>query len=379
MRNDSKIYVAGHRGLVGSALVRCLKSRGYGNLLLRTHAQLDLEDRAAVDSFFASERPDFVFLAAAKVGGIHANHTYPVDFLLRNLRIQNNVIEASHRSGVQGLLFLGSSCIYPKLAPQPLKEEYLLSGPLEPTNEPYALAKIAGISLCESFNRQYGTRFVSVMPTNLYGPGDNYDLMGSHVLPALIRKFHLGKMAALGDIASIRRDEIVYGRIPDDVAAGLASIAKAHDRPAPFDRERTGAVDPNPAVVLWGSGSPFREFLHSDDLASACIFLMERLGEIAFRPAPAATGASGQERALFNIGSGHEITIRDLAAMVASVVGFYGPIEWDASKPDGTPRKLLDVSRLSAIGWSPTIGLEEGIRLAYGDYLDRLRSTPKGF
>jgi GDP-L-fucose synthase len=373
MKKDSKIYVAGHRGLVGSALVRCLNAKGYPNLLLRAHVDLDLEDRTAVQSFFAVERPDYVFLAAAKVGGIHANSIYPVDFLLRNLRIQNNVIEASHRFGAQGLLFLGSSCIYPKLAPQPLKEEYLLTGPLEPTNEPYAISKIAGISLCESYNRQYGTKYVSVMPTNLYGPADNYDLLGSHVLPALIRKFHLGKIAALGDISEIRRDELIYGRIPDDVATGLASIASAYDRPAPFTLERIGQVDPNPAVVLWGSGSPYREFLHSDDLASACVFLMERLDEIPFNmPVSRASDASQNDRALFNVGSGREISIRDLATLVASVVGFYGPIEWDKSKPDGTPRKLLDVSRLSALGWSPSIKLEEGIALAYRDYLNRL-------
>lgn len=371
MNKNSRIYVAGHRGLVGSALTRRLEAQAYENILCRTHAEIDLESPQAVDAFFASERPEFVFLAAAKVGGIHANNSFPVDFLLRNLKIQNNVVEASWRYGVKGLLFLGSSCIYPKMALQPIREECLLSGLLEPTNEPYAIAKIAGIELSAAYNRQYGTRYLCVMPTNLYGPNDTYDLESSHVLPALIRKFHLGKLASVGDWESIAWDEARFGRIPEDFSANLAEMSKANGYPAPQNLSRSG--DANPAVRLWGTGSPQREFLYSDDLADACLLLMERIDE-AFEVASSCqpSSASAASRFLFNIGCGEDVTIRDLSETVARMVGYSGPVEWDATKPDGTPRKLLDIGRIKAFGWSPRVPLDEGIRLAYKDYLERL-------
>ena len=305
MNLDSKIYVAGHRGLVGSALVRALRRRGFANFVYRTHAEMDLEDQRAVRDFFERERPDYVFLAAAKVGGIWANQSYPADFIRSNLVIQMNVVEAAYRAGVKKLMFLGSSCIYPKLAPQPIKEEYLLSGHLEPTNEPYAVAKIAGIKLCQAYNRQYGTTFVSVMPTNLYGPGDNFDLETSHVLPALIRKFHDAKVANA------------------------------------------------PEVTVWGSGRALREFLHVDDMADACVFLMERY----------------DSSEIINIGCGEDVSIADLAALIRDVVGYRGEISYDRSKPDGTPRKLLDVSRLRSLGWAPRIPLERGVAETYDWYL----------
>ena len=305
MEKDAKIYVAGHRGLVGSAIVRQLRNQGYENLLLRTRVELDLTSQLEVRGFFRSETPDYVFLAAAKVGGIHANDTYPADFIVDNLAIELNVIRAAYKNGVKRLLFLGSSCIYPKQAPQPLREEYLLTGPLEPTNEPYAVAKIAGIKMCESYNRQYGSEFVSVMPTNLYGPNDNFDLENSHVLPALIRKFHEAK-------------------------------ERGDDK-----------------VVVWGTGSPRREFLYVDDMAAACVFVMNRDGYTD----------------MVNIGVGEDIQIRDLARLVGEVVGFEGEIVFDPDKPDGTPRKLLDVSRLQALGWSAKTGLREGIEETYRWYL----------
>jgi GDP-L-fucose synthase len=301
MNKDGKIYVAGHRGLVGSALVRALRAEGYSNLVLRTHKELDLTDQIAVAQFFQQEKPEYIFLAAAKVGGIWANNTYPGDFIRENLLIQTNIIHQAWVHGVKKLLFLGSSCIYPRECPQPIKEEYLLTGPLEATNEPYAIAKIAGIMMCQSYNRQYGTNFISVMPTNLYGPGDNYDLQNSHVLPALIRKFH----EAL----------------------------------------------PDKPVVVWGTGTPRREFLHADDLASSCIYLMNHY--------------SGTE--ILNIGTGEDIAIRDLVHLVQKVVGHQGTIVWDDTKPDGTPRKLLDVSKLHGLGWKDRIGLQEGINAVYTD------------
>ena len=304
MRPDQTIYVAGHRGLVGSALVRALERHGFTNLLRHTHAELDLTDRDAVDTFFAEQRPAYVFLAAAKVGGIVANDTYPADFIRDNLAIQLHVIDAAHRFGVEKLLFLGSSCIYPKLCPQPMKEEYLLTGALEPTNSAYAVAKIAGIEMCQAYRRQYGCHFISVMPTNLYGPGDNYDLETSHVLPALIRKFH--------------------------------------------EAQEAGA----PTVTIWGTGSPRREFLHADDLAGACLFLMDRY----------------DESEIINIGVGEDATIRELAERVAEATGFTGELLFDTSKPDGTPRKLLDVSRLTTLGWRAQIDLREGIRRTVEEY-----------
>jgi len=298
---EAKVYVAGHRGLVGSAIVRALRSNGYRNLLLRTSKELDLRDSAAVQSFFQQNRPDYVFLAAAKVGGILANSKYPAEFICDNLMIQTNVIHSAYLAGVKKLLFLGSSCIYPKHAPQPMREDHLLTGPLEPTNEPYAVAKIAGIKMCQAYNRQYGTRFISVMPTNLYGPNDNFDLETSHVLPALIRKFH-----------------------------------EARENQSPY-------------VVVWGTGRPRREFLHVDDLAEACLFLMDHY----------------DEDEPINIGTGEDLTISELVGIIKDVVGYLGEVKYDTSKPDGTPRKLLDVSRIRKLGWSPKIGLEEGIRMTY--------------
>ncbi|MHB8303833.1 MAG: GDP-L-fucose synthase family protein [Acidobacteriaceae bacterium] len=311
MHPGSRVYIAGHRGLVGSALTRHLTQAGYNDLLLRTHAELDLTRREAVWNFFSQGRPEFVVLAAARVGGIHANSTYPVDFISENLLIQSNVIDACYEFGVQRLLFLGSSCIYPKLCPQPIREEYLLTGPLEPTNRPYAVAKIAGIEQCWAYNRQHGTKFVAAMPTNLYGPEDNFDLQNSHVLPALLHK---------------------------------VAIAKAADRKA---------------VQVWGSGTPRREFLYSDDLAEACVFLLE-LGEEQFDKL-----MPPDEPPLINIGVGEDVTIRELAELICRIAGYRGALEFDTTKPDGTPRKLLDASRLRALGWTPKIGLEEGIRRTF--------------
>lgn len=335
MNHSARIFIAGHRGLVGSAIVRNLRNAGYDSIITRTRAQLDLTDQQAVAAFFAAEKPEYVFLAAAKVGGIHANNTYPADFIYQNLTIQNNIIHHSYVQGVKKLLFLGSSCIYPKLCPQPMKEEHLLTGPLEPTNSAYAVAKIAGIEMCRSYNRQHGTSFIPVMPTNLYGINDNFDLENSHVLPAMIRKFHLARLAAAGDLAAIDRDEKLFGKIPAD-------IRKALTRPVP-------------EVILWGSGTPKREFLHVDDMAAACVYLMQHY----------------KQTELINIGAGQDLTIKELAELVARIVGFTGEIVFDSSKPDGTPRKLLDVSRLSQAGWSPSISLEQGIRDVYQWYTGR--------
>jgi GDP-L-fucose synthase len=304
MQQHDKIYVAGHRGMVGSAITRKLQKEGFTNLLQKTSAELDLKDQAAVRDFFEKERPDYVFLAAAKVGGILANNIYRGEFLYDNLMIQNNTIDAAYRSGVKKLMFLGSSCIYPKLAPQPLKEEYLLTGELEPTNEPYAIAKIAGIKMADAYRSQYGCNFISVMPTNLYGPNDNYDLNKSHVLPALIRKFHEAKQKG------------------------------------------------EPEVILWGSGNPKREFLHADDLADACFFLMQQYNEAGF----------------VNVGTGEDLEIKELAQMIKNIVGYTGEIKNDLAKPDGTPRKLMDVGKLHRLGWTASISLENGIRRVYEDF-----------
>jgi GDP-L-fucose synthase len=346
----SKIFVAGHQGLVGSAILRRLRDEGYNHLLLRAHAELDLQVQADVEAFFRLERPDYVFLAAAKVGGILANNIYPADFIYNNLIIQTNTIHAAHLFGVRKLLFLGSSCIYPKLAPQPIKEKHLLTGELEPTNEPYALAKIAGIKLCQSYNRQYGTDFISVMPTNLYGPNDCFDLKTSHVLPALIRKFHLAKLLRQGRYEEIVRDLEQYPLgfdIPNDVST-LSFLSH---------------IGINPEnIVLWGSGKVYREFLHVDDLAAACVFLMKNY--------------SGNE--IVNIGVGKDVTIKELAGLIKGVVGFDGEITWDASKPDGTPRKLLDVEKLKALGWKPTIDLKRGIEQTY-DWYVRSQLEPASF
>ena len=382
LKLESKIYIAGHRGLVGSALLRSLQGKGYRHLTTRSHGELDLESQTVVDRFFADERPEYVLLAAAKVGGIHANLSYPVDFLLRNLRIETNVIEASWRHQVKGLLFLGSSCIYPRLAPQPMKEDYVLTGLLEATNEPYAIAKIAGIELCEAYNRQYGTRFLSVMPTNLYGLNDNYDLDSSHVLPALIRKFHLAKLARQGDWGAIERDEAVHGPIPADFYGAISGFHKPGEVPSPPLAPGASGRTSSPVVRLWGSGSPRREFLFSDDLADACIFLMNRLDDLFAKddphPAPCTHHSSlithhcsFASHHLINIGRGEDLTISELASTVAAILGYEGPVEWDSAKPDGTPRKLLDVSRITNLGWRPKISLEEGLRLAYRDYLGK--------
>ncbi|MCK5916130.1 MAG: GDP-L-fucose synthase [Deltaproteobacteria bacterium] len=360
MTKNKKIYVAGHRGLVGSAIVRCLQKAGYENLLLRTHSELDLTGKGAVDEFFATQRPDYVFLAAAKVGGIHANDTYPADFIYDNLTIQNNVLHAAFEYKVEKLIFLGSSCIYPRLAPQPMREEYLLSGSLEPTNSAYAVAKIAGIEMCHAFNRQYQTNFVSVMPTNLYGPQDNYDLMNSHAMPAMIRKFHLAKLAAAGDNRALAADTRVYGLIPDDFYSNLMQIAAFYGHTL----NGTGAAgkplleqkDASMAVDLWGTGTPKREFLYVDDLADALIFIMFH----------------SQSLQVLNIGTGVDQTIRELAEIVRGVVGYPGGISFDATKPDGMPRKLLDISRLADLGWKPKFTLKDGIKQAYTSYLEGL-------
>jgi GDP-L-fucose synthase len=324
MEPNARIYVAGHRGLAGSALMRRMTHQDYCNLLGRTHAELELTDQSAVRTFFEKEKPAYVFVAAAKVGGILSNNDYPAEFIQSNIAVQTNVIHEAWRNGAKRLLFLGSSCIYPRDCPQPIKEEYLLTGPLEHTNRAYAIAKIAGVEMCRAYNRQYGTRFLAAMPTNLYGPGDNYDLASSHVLPALVRKMHEAKASGRG------------------------------------------------SVVVWGTGRPRREFLHSDDMADACVMLMklpdERFDEILRGPG---------DFPLINIGCGEDQTIAELARTVASVVGFRGTLEFDSSKPDGTPRKLLDVGRLQALGWSPRVGLEAGIAGAYEDFLARERDAGK--
>lgn len=303
MQKDSKIYVAGHRGLAGSAIVRLLQKQGYNNLLLRTSSELDLRDQVLVKDFFEKEKPEYVFLAAAKVGGIFANKEYPASFIYDNLCIQNNVIHNAHITGVKKLLFLGSSCIYPKLSPQPIKEEYLLSGYLEPTNDAYAIAKIAGIKMCQSYHTQYGSNFISAMPTNLFGPGDNYDLKNSHVLPALLRKFHEAK------------------------------------------------INNDAEVTVWGTGKPRREFLHSDDLASACLFLMEHYNDPS----------------IINIGTGKDIPIGEMAELIKTITGFEGKLIFDTSMPDGTFQKVMDVSKIQNLGWKPEIGFEEGVRRVYGE------------
>jgi GDP-L-fucose synthase len=360
---QNRIYIAGHRGMVGSAIYRNLASAGFHNLIVRTRDELDLLDQRAVQRFFDDTQIDHVVLAAAKVGGIYANHIYPADFIYQNLMIEANVIHAAYQSGVRRLLFLGSSCIYPKLAKQPITEEELLNGPLEATNEPYAIAKIAGINLCESYNRQFSTRYRAVMPTNLYGPNDNFDLQNSHVLPALIRKFHLAKLATEGDQKGIEKDEALFGPIPDDIRSGLLG-------------------DDGPVVRLWGSGKPKREFLHVEDLAAACVLVMG-MSENQYRVVSShngrkdgrVAGDDGENQDVFvqgvshlNIGVGEDVTIRELAELVKSVVGYTGELQWDLSKPDGTPQKLLDVTRLKSTGWEPVISLEEGIQRTYQWY-----------
>jgi len=368
MHKKAKIYVAGHTGLVGSALMRKLKAEGYAGLITRPHAELDLTRQAAVESFFKKVRPDYVFLAAAKVGGIVANDTYPAEFIRTNLIIQTQVIQEAWKCGVKRMLFLGSSCIYPRMCPQPIKEEYLLSGPLESTNRAYAVAKIAGVEMCHAYNRQYGTRFVAAMPTNLYGPGDNFDLESSHVLPALIRKFHLGKMAEQGDWNAIFADARQYGKITDDVMCNLVSVSRACGNRVP-DRVISecggadGALQRRAGITLWGTGQPKREFLHVDDMADACISVMNVEDRVLDPILHCDTGP------LLNIGCGKDVTIRELALLIKGIVGFKGDIIFDASKPDGTPRKLLDVSKVKKLGWQSSIALGEGIRQTYAQYL----------
>lgn len=349
MNKDSKIYVAGHRGLVGSALVRKLKDCGYKNVVFRTSRELDLRNQHDTELFFKTERPEVVFLAAAKVGGIVANNTYKAEFIYDNLMISANVIEASYRHEVKKLLNLGSSCIYPRLAPQPLKEEYILSGNLEPTNEPYAIAKIAAVKLCRYYNEQYGTDFLSVMPTNLYGPGDNFNLERSHVLPALIRKFHLAKLVGNKKWDDIRTDIEKY-----DVGFGLKVSDKLDNQQMQELLRKIGVT--SESVELWGTGEPIREFLHVDDLAHAALTIMERY-------------SSADIGEIVNIGSGKEIRIKDLAYLVCSIVGFRGEVKFDSSKPDGTPWKVLDISKASSLGWKSTITIEEGIKKTYDWYL----------
>ena len=376
MEKDSKIYVAGHLGLVGSGIWRALERHGYTNLLGKSIDEVDLINQQSVDDFFAAEKPEYVVLVAAKVGGIVANSTYRGQFIYENMMIEMNVIHAAYKHGVKKLLFLGSSCIYPKLAPQPLKEEHLLTGPLEPTNEPYAIAKIAGIRLCDAYNRQYGTNFISAMPTNMYGPGDNYHPQNSHVLPAFIRRMHLAKALESSNYEELLRIYIA------ELKHTLNSQGKtgSHLPPAPHRDDimtwlgesgiselQIPETDPLVSLSCWGSGAPLREFLYSDDLAEACVFMLEKVNyeDIAFED------ESGTVQSHVNVGSGREITIKDLAETVREVVGFEGEVKWDTSKPDGTPRKLMDSSRLMSMGWLPEVSMKEGIKRAYADYLER--------
>jgi len=356
MEKNARIYIAGHTGLVGSAFLRRLEAEGYSNLIVRSHSDLDLTRQTDVDVFFQSEKPEYVFLAAAKVGGIMANYTYPAEFIYTNLAIQNNVIHAAWKVGVIRLLFLGSSCIYPKECPQPIKEKHLLSGPLEPTNEPYAVAKIAGIKMCHAYNRQYDSQFLCVMPTNLYGPNDNFDLETSHVLPALIRKFHLSKLAYQEDWEGIKKDEQKYGSIPEEIKQSIGYKTSSSEKQS----TRTGSKI---SVLLWGSGNPKRELLHVDDLADACIFLT-KMNEKAFDLFFEDTHAP-----LINIGCGEDQTVEEIAAMVAEVIGYNGDVRWDIDKPDGTLQKLLDISQIKKLGWESSIVLKDGIRNVYEWYL----------
>jgi GDP-L-fucose synthase len=352
---SSPVFVAGHRGMVGSAIVRHLHAEGFDNILTRTRQEVNLTNQQETQTFFRSQAIDTVILAAAKVGGIHANATFPAEFIYENLMIQSNVIHAAYLTGVRHLLFLGSSCIYPKHAPQPLKEEYLLTGPLESTNEPYAIAKIAGIKLCQYYNRQYKTSFYAVMPTNLYGQNDNYDLEQSHVLPALIRKFHLAKLAEKENWDAVEKDEALYGPIPADIKNALGMTS------SPIRKGR-------PAVLLWGTGTPRREFLHVNDLAEACVFLLKN---DAIPGNPDFPESEAFLPPLINIGCQEDIAIRELALMIREITGFQGEVAWDPTKPDGTPRKLLDISKISAMGWKPRIPLKEGIRQTYQYYLNK--------
>lgn len=356
MEKDSKIYIAGNTGLVGSAIVRKLKVEAYNNLVYTPFPEYDLRDQQQVEDFFQQEKPEYVFLAAAKVGGILANSTYPAEFIYDNLAIPLNVIHASYKYGVKKLINFGSSCIYPKLAPQPLKEEYILSGKLEPTNEPYAIAKIAAIKLCKYYNKQYGTNFLSVMPTNLYGPSDNFNLETCHLLPALIRKFHLAKLIEEENYEHLKKDvqqyPIGFGLDEEISYKNEKSIIKVLDKVG-INKEY---------VILWGTGSPRREFLYTDDLADACIYLMKNFGYTDV----------GE---VINIGTGVDLTVKDLARMIKEIIGFSGRIKYDSTRPDGTPRKLLNVERLKKLGWKQSIGLKEGIEKTYNWYISRIEQN----
>lgn len=348
IKKEEAIFVAGHRGMVGAAIVRKLQDIGCKNIITRTHNELDLADQAAVKSFFNNNKIDRVVIAAAKVGGIHANQVFPAEFIYDNLMIQSNVIHQAYNSGVEHLLFLGSSCIYPKLAPQPMEENYLLTSTLEPTNESYAIAKIAGIKMCEAYNRQYGTSFRSVMPTNLFGPGDNYHLENSHVIPAMLRKYHLAKLAEDGDLQTIIEDEKRYGSIPEDIQKAIGYVAKT----------KTLHKGVDPKVILWGSGKPMREFLHVDDMAAACVHVMG-VGQKYF---------TGDNPSFVNVGTGKDITIRETANIIAGLVGFTGETIYNSEQPDGTPRKLLDTSRINDLGWVPELSFRAGLEDAYRAY-----------
>ncbi|MDY6954739.1 MAG: GDP-L-fucose synthase, partial [Thermodesulfobacteriota bacterium] len=366
MKRNAKIFVAGHRGLVGSAIFRRLESDGYNNLVVRTRRELDLTSQSEVSAFFEVEKPKYVFLAAARVGGIWANSTYPAEFIHQNLLIQINVIHSAYVHGVSKLLFLGSSCIYPRKCPQPMREEYLLTAPLEPTNEAYAISKIAGIKMCQFYHQQYGTDFISVMPTNLFGPGDNFDLTTSHVLPALIRKFHLAKLASKGDWEEMATDASLFGEIPQDIIARLIAIAQSQGHPIPNSlKPQAARVTTTPAITLWGTGRPRREFLYVDDLADACLSIMTHAD---------ASWLRGQGISHLNIGTGSDVSISELAHMVKEIVGYEGEIAYDTTKPDGMPQKMLDVGRLASLGWRHRTSLREGIQKSYTWYLEHCRA-----
>lgn len=354
MDKQAKIYVAGHRGLVGTALVRQLRAKGYENIITRTHAELDLTNQQLVANFFASESPEYVILAAAKVGGIHANNTYPAEFMFSNLAIQNNVIHQAYLHKVTRLLFLGSSCIYPRDCPQPIKEEYLLTGPLEPTNRPYALAKISGIEMCWSYNRQYGTQYLAAMPTNLYGLDDNYDLNSSHVLPALLRKFHLAKLASNGDVAAIKVDEELHGILPEPYKSELLEACSKKKAPK---------------IKVWGTGEPRREFMYSEDMANACIFLMN-LPDNKFLPLTAADRNDGIAPVV-NVGVGEDISIKDLVKLIQQVTECDGEVVFDTTKPNGTSQKLMSVELLRSLGWATPSNLGSQLASLYTQYANK--------
>jgi GDP-L-fucose synthase len=393
MEKNSKIYIAGHKGMVGSAITRNLIAKGYTNLVYTPYPPYDLTDQKLVADFFEKEKPEYVILAAAKVGGIVANNKYRAQFLYENLMIQNNILHQSYKNGVKKLLFLGSSCIYPKNCPQPIKEEYLLTGELEYTNEPYAIAKIAGLKMCESYNIQYGTNFISVMPTNLYGPNDNYNLESSHVLPALIRKMHLGKCLENNDWDALKKDLKKYpvegvneNSSEKEILQVLSKFGiQRHTQNAKQDFNGSARHTPHTAppvsITLWGTGKPFREFLHVDDVADACVFIMNnvdfndhkvlRSEPCALCPEPSAHShrpSAEIKNTHINIGTGKDLTIKELVDLIKDIIGFKGNLNWDSSKPDGTPRKLLDVSKINRLGWKEKVGLADGIELVYTNY-----------